>query len=172
MIERWEDLGEWERRETVAPAAAYFGISRDEAVQLVSRAITRARHTALESASDIDIPEDMRLLAIVTEAVTGQHITAIKRSPAERDVTSYPAHWEAADRVVYHIRRLQGLSIQSDPARRTQRFTAYYFIVNGNPIIVERYLRQAGFHEASAGSPTACLVCDTEAVDRPKDDQC
>lgn len=160
MIEQWDDLSDYRRQEAIAPAAEALGIRPEDAVRLVSDALVKARHTALESASDADIPEQMRVLALITEAVTSQHITAIKRGPAERDVTPYPQGWEAADRIDYHLRRLSRRLLPGDPERRTQSFTAYYFIVNGNPIIIEGYLKQSGYPGALADSPVRCRVCE------------
>ena len=161
MIERWQDLSEWEQREVLAPAALHLGITPEEAVALVSAEFAKAMREALESASDADIPAELATLALITEAITGQHITAIKRGQAERSLTEFPPDF---DRLAYHMRRFTGSLLPSDPAWVREAYTAYYFIVDGNPIMIERYLKDLGYREAFAGSPTACRVSDVTAM--------
>jgi hypothetical protein len=157
MIEHWDDLSDYRRQEAIAPAAAALGISPENAARLVTAALAKARHTALESASDADIPEQMRVLALITEAVTGQPVTAIKRGMATRDITAYPP---GCDRLGYHARRLSGQLPSTDPPPQRQEYIAYYFVTPGNPITIEHYLKSCGYPEAFADRPTACRVCD------------
>lgn len=155
MIEQWQRLTEWERQEAIRPAAEALNLSPAEAVALVSRTLTETHREALERASDPDIPTELSTLALITEAVTGQPITAIKRGPATRNITAYPPGF---DRLSYHARRLSGELRSDDPIPQYQDYTAWYFITTGNPITIEGYLKSCGYPEAFADRPTACRV--------------
>jgi hypothetical protein len=122
------------------------------------RAQADANNTALESLSDDGAPPELHELSLRCQAETGQRITALKRSTKR---TWEPARPTAGPASEWQMRRVTGSLRPTDPEPVEVVRQGWSYVVAGNPVIVEGWLKRHGYPHASAGSPTMCFVAES-----------
>ena len=146
----------WDVLEKIGEA---LGKSPSEVEELLERGLTQARKDALKAESDSDVPTALTVLAHMAEIETGQMITAIKKG-------SYliwtPDEAPPDGNLAYAIRRTNRQLHPDDPNVLEIKVSGWVFKVNGNPVLVEDWLKEHGFHLASALNPSTCFAYMTE----------
>lgn len=147
---QWDD-------DIVQELVAITGIAADQIRKSMTAVASNARHEAIESLSDDDVPQTVSVVAMMASQDTGERITAIKRSQCTlwRPVGGQdcPDGWQQ--------RRLTGGLTATDPAPEQVTREWWYYIVDGNPIRVEAWLQCHGWR-ALADGPSTCraIPCD------------
>jgi hypothetical protein len=111
-----------------------------------------------ELLDNVDICEDAPnwLKALVTHAMdeTGEIITGITHASYEQIEPEYPVD----NTTDWNIRRLSKQLLSDDPKPMKRLYEGYGFAVDGNPVIIETWLKEHGFDHARAINPVYVFV--------------
>jgi hypothetical protein len=144
-------------------------VDEAERAALAAIAQTQAEIGADEMQSDPSAPPRLVMLARrVRDSVDGSRVTAIRRITNTRYLPAFrpPDAWEDKGQVTYaawSTRRVLGELLPTDPRPITETRVMWAFIVHGNPIEVEGWLRdEEGYRDAFVVGPNCCLVMEAE----------
>jgi hypothetical protein len=126
--------------------------------EVMGRLLANLKNESLEALSDEDVPLEIHALALRAQEESGQRITAIKRA-VDTTVVSGRTIDGRGDDIAWHLRRLTGRALPSDPEPITVSRECWYFVVCGNSGRVESVLKKLGYH-ALATAPTYVRVCE------------
>lgn len=121
-----------------------------------------ARHEAMESISDPDVPDELEYLAEKCQLMTGQQVTAIKKftvtnlKPAGEIPDGNFPRWFASS-----ISKKMGRTILAhpdDPEAIEERKDCWSFLILDDALAVEDWLRENGYPNATAITPTRVIL--------------
>lgn len=124
----------------------------------IAKAASNAAHEALEAEGEYnrEIPDDIALAAMLLELATKMRVTAIKK--VER--THYvPSEKPAEGMAIWQMKRATGQLTRHDPKVIKEHHKVWGFYLYrkwpaANPVEAEGWLRDYGFTEAFATSPS------------------
>ncbi len=139
------------REDRIYELAEILGRPADEIRKLMATAEANAKHEALESLSDNDIPGAVVALVTLAEMATGQAVRAIKRTTW----TTHDPESPASDG--WQFRRLSYTLQPDDPPAVKNKHDGFALITDGNPIMLESWFEAQGL-TAIADQPTVCRM--------------